>query len=103
VGEQKVIIRYGERKPETGVTKEQKGIEIAKQQGWQITVKKNGDLTVSTAVPPASSGKTACNTTASIFRNGWVVAVEVGSKNKAAMPSTEKVADLVRKAYARFK
>jgi hypothetical protein len=103
VGLISVTIRYGERKPETGISKEQKALELLKKQGWQISIKNEGDLTVSSAIPPASYPRQFWNITASIFRNGIVVAVELSAEIKVSKPSSDVAVSLVKKAIGRFK
>jgi hypothetical protein len=102
VGSLKVLIRVANRLGDSGGVKEQKGIEIARAQGWKVEVKKEGDLTCSTAIPPASAAQTGVNTTCSILRAGKVVAVEVNAPSQKEMASMEAVRKLVQKAVTRL-
>jgi len=101
VGKFRVTIRFADRSDKSG-TKEQQGADMLRKQGWQISVKKDGDLTCSTAIPPASMSQAGYNTTGSIFRNGKVVAVEVVAATKEEMASIDVVRTLVEKAQSRM-
>jgi hypothetical protein len=101
VGKRTVVIRVAERKDNSGA-KEQSGIDILTKQGWKIDVKKNGNITCSTAIPPSGSEQAGFNTTCSIFNNGKVVAVEVGATAKEDMASPDVVSSLAKKAFSRF-
>jgi hypothetical protein len=102
VGSFKVLIRIAKRQGASGGATERKGIEILRAKGWKIEVKTEGDLTCSTAIPPASSAQTGVNTTCSILRAGKVVAVEVTAPSQKEMASMDAVRKLVEKAVARL-
>jgi len=70
--------------------------------GWKIEVKTEGDLTCSTATPPASPAQTGVNTTCSILRAGKVVAVEVTAPSQKEMASMDAARKLVEKAVTRL-
>ena len=101
VGSFKVLIRIANRQTSGGAV-EQKGVEIARAKGWKIEVKKEGDLTCSTAIPPTSAGQMGVNTTCSILHAGKVVAVEVTAPSEKEMASMDTVRKLVQKAGARL-
>jgi hypothetical protein len=100
VGSLKVMIRNAKR--EGDGTKERKGLEIARSQGWQIEVKSEGELTCSSARPPASQVQYGFHTTCSILRAGRVVAVEVTARSQKEMVSMDVVRELVQKAASRL-
>jgi hypothetical protein len=100
VGSLKVMIRTAKR--EGDGTKERKGLEIARSQGWQIEVKSEGELTCSSAMPPPSQVQYGFNTTCSILRAGRVVAVEVTAPSQKEMVSMDAVRKLVQKAASRL-
>jgi hypothetical protein len=100
VGSLKVMIRNAKR--EGDGTKERKGLEMARSQGWQIEVKSEGELTCSSAMPPASQAQYGFNTTCSILRAGRVVAVEVTARSQKEMVSMDVVRKLVQKAASRL-
>jgi len=102
VGPLKVLIRIAKRKGDSGGVAERKGIEILRAKGWKIEVKTEGDLTCSTAIPPASPAQTGVNTTCSILRAGKVVAVEVSAPSQKEMASMDAVRKLAQKAGARL-
>ncbi len=102
VGSLKVMIRTGERKGDFAGEKEKKGIELARSRGVRMEVKTEGDLTCSTAIPPASLAKIGFNTTCSILRGGRVVAVEVTAPSEKEMASMDVVRKLVKKAFERL-
>jgi hypothetical protein len=101
VGTRKVMIRFAERKNANGNI-EKSAVEMLRKQGWKIDVKQDGNVTCSTAIPPAGSGHTGFNTTCSILSNGKVVAVEVTSLSKAEMASMDVVRALAQKAASRL-
>lgn len=101
VGKLKVMIRVAPRTDQTGA-KEEKGVEMLRKQGWEITVKKEGSLTCSTAIPPAAMAQAGYTTTASIFSKGKVVAIDVSASSKDEMVSINVVRDLVQKAFPRL-
>jgi hypothetical protein len=102
VGSLKVLVRTAERKGDAAGEKENKGVEMARAAGFQIEVKREGDLTCSTAVPPASLAKSGFTTTCSILRAGRVVAVDVAAPSQQEMASMEAVRKLVQKAVDRL-
>src|SRR5262245_42444684 len=102
VGSLKVLIRIAKRQGDYGGFTARKGVEILRSKGWQIDVKTEGDLTCSTAIPPASSAQTGFNTTCSILRDGRVVAVEVGAPSQKEMASMDVVRKLIQKAVTRL-
>ena len=102
VGSLKVMIRIAKRRGDSGGATERMGVEILRRKGWQIEVKTEGDLTCSTAIPPASAAQMGFNTTCSILRAGRVVAVEVGAPSQKEMASMDVVRKLVQKADARL-
>jgi hypothetical protein len=102
VGSLTVLIRIAKRRGDSGGVAERKGIELLRAKGWKIEVKTEGDLTCSTAIPPASPAPTRFNTTCSILRAGQVVAVEVGAPSQKEMASTDAVRKLVQKAVTRL-
>ncbi|HXZ26542.1 MAG TPA: hypothetical protein VEG08_00935 [Terriglobales bacterium] len=96
-----VTLRTARRKNPTGET-EMKGIEMLRQRGAQIEVKKFGDLTCSTIVPPASMAQMGYNTTCSVLKNGVVAAVEVTAKTQGGMVAIEKLRPLAEKMASRM-
>jgi len=102
VGNRTVVIRVAERKDNSTTSKEQNAIEMLRKQGWKIDVKKDGNMTCSTAIPPAGSEPLGFNTTCSILNNGKVTALEVGSSSKEDMVSIDVVSALVKKAFSRL-
>jgi len=102
VGTSKVMIRVAQRKRNDGGALEKAGVEKLRKAGWRIEVKTEGDLTCSTAIPPASSARIGFNTTCSVLRAGKVVAVEVGAPSEKEMASMEATRKLVQKAVARL-
>jgi hypothetical protein len=102
VGSLKVLIRIAKRQGASGGVTERKGIEILRAKGWKIEVKTEGDLTCSTAIPPASPAQTGVNTTCSILRAGKVVAVEASAPSQKEMASMDAVRKLVEKAVTRL-
>src|SRR5262249_52781857 len=97
-GSLKVLIRIAKRQGASGGVNERKGIEILRAKGWKIEVKTEGDLTCSTAIPPASPAQTGVNTTCSILRAGKVVAVEVTAPSQKKRDTREAVRRVVDKA-----
>jgi hypothetical protein len=102
VGTRRVLIRVAERHGDPGGAMERQGIEAARKQGIQVDVKREGDLTCSTMVPPAALARMGFNTTCSIFRGGRVVAVEVTAPTQKEMATMDAVRALVEKAVARL-
>jgi hypothetical protein len=102
VGKLNVMIRLAESKNKNGGATEQQGADILRSKGWQINVKKDGDITCATAIPPAESPEMSYNTTASKITKGKVVAVEVVALSKNEMASMDTVRDLVQKASSRL-
>jgi len=102
VGSLKVLIRIAKSRGASGGVTERKGVEILRAKGWKIEVKTEGDLTCSTAIPPASPAQTGVNTTCSILRAGKVVAVEVSAPSQKEMASMDAVRKLVEKAVTRL-
>src|SRR5262249_33969831 len=102
VGSLKVMIRIAKRQGDSGGAAERKGAEMLRAQGWKIEVKTEGDLTCSTAIPPASPAKTFFNTTCSILRAERVVAVEVSAPSEKEMASMDAVRKLAQKAVTRL-
>ena len=102
VGSLKVLIRIAKRRGDSGGVKERQGIESLRAKGWRIEVKAEGDLTCSTAIPPASMAQAGVNTTCSILRAGKVVAVEVGAPSQKEMASMDAVRKLAQKAVSRL-
>ncbi len=102
VGTRTVLIRVAERRGDPGGAMERQGIEVARKQGIQVDVKREGDLTCSTMVPPAPLARMGFNTTCSIFRGGRVVAVEVTAPSQKEMAPMDVVRTLVEKAVARL-
>jgi hypothetical protein len=96
------MIRVAQRKRNDGGALERAGIEKLRKAGWRIEVKTEGDLTCSTAIPPASSARIGFNTTCSVLRAGKVVAVEVGAPSEKEMASIDATRRLVQKAVARL-
>jgi hypothetical protein len=102
IGSLKVLIRTAQRQGDEGGAKEGKGIELARSLGFQIEVKRDGELTCSTAIPPASKSQMGFNTTCSILHAGRVVAVEVQAPSQKEMASMDVVRKLVQKAFTRL-
>jgi hypothetical protein len=102
VGTSKVVIRIAQRKRNDGGAVEKAGVEKLRKAGWRFEIKTEGDLTCSTAIPPASSAQIGFNTTCSVLRAGKVVAVEVAAPSEKEMASMEATRTLVQKAVARL-
>lgn len=102
VGTRTVLVRVAERRGDRGGAMERQGIEWARQQGFEIDVKTDGDVTCSTFAPPAGKAQMGFNTTCSIFRGGRVVAVEVTARSRQEMASMSAVRGLVEKAWSRL-
>jgi hypothetical protein len=102
IGSLKVLIRTAQRQGDEGGAKERKGIELARSLGFQVEVKRDGELTCSTAIPPASKSQMGFNTTCSILHAGRVVAVEVRAPSQKEMASMDVVRKLVQKAFTRL-
>lgn len=102
VGTFRVMIRIAQRKRNDGGALEKAGVEKLRKAGWRIEVKTEGDLTCSTAIPPASSAQIGFNTTCSALRAGKVVAVEVTASSEKGMASMEATRGLAQKAVARL-
>ena len=102
VGTSRVMIRVAQRKRNDGGALERAGVEKLRKAGWRIEVKTEGELTCSTAIPPASSAQIGFNTTCSALRAGKVVAVEVTASSEKGMASTEATRKLAQKAVARL-
>lgn len=101
VGTRTVLVRVAERRGDRGAM-ERQGIEWARQQGFEVDVKTDGDVTCSTFAPPAAKAQMGFNTTCSIFRGGRVVAVEVTARSRQEMASMPAVRGLVEKAWSRL-
>jgi hypothetical protein len=102
VGSLIVLIRIAKRQSDSGGDTERKGIELLRESGWKVEVKTEGDLTCSTAIPPATSAQTRFNTTCSILHAGQVVAVEVAATSQKEMASMDTVRKLAQKAVTRL-
>jgi hypothetical protein len=102
VGKTKVMIRVAERSASDSGEAERKGIETARQMGARVQVQKDGELTCSRLIPPASTPQIGYNTTCTILRDGVVVGVEVTATSEADMATTEAVKGLVQKARSRM-
>jgi len=102
IGKLKVLIRVGMRQRDDGGATERKGIEMLRKMGVQVEVETEGDLTCSTAIPPASLSQYGFNTTCSIVRAERVVAVEVTAPSREEMASMDAVRKLVKKAVTRL-
>jgi len=79
-----------------------KGIEKAKQAGFQVEVKTFGPITCSTLIPPAKLAQYGYNTTCSVSKNGQVAAIEIGAKQQKDMVSIDKLHPLAEKIAQRF-
>ena len=92
----RVMLRLAKTSDASGA-KEAKGIAMAKQMGAQVDVRKFGDTTCSTFIPPANMAQAGYNTTCSAFKNGQVGAVEVTATSQQDMVSIEKLRPLADK------
>jgi hypothetical protein len=102
VGKSKVMIRVAQRKTSPSGDIERKGLEEARKAGATVEVKREGELTCSTFIPPPSMAQAGCNTTCTILREGVVVGVEVTATSQADMAKMEAVKGLVQKARSRM-
>lgn len=100
-GSYKVVLRLAQRTDTTG-DKEKKGIAMAKQMGAQVEVKKFGDITCSTFIPPANMAQAGYNTTCSVFKNGQVGAIEITAKSQSEMVSIDKLRSVADKIASRL-
>lgn len=102
VGKTQVMIRVAERSPEDTGERERKGLEIARKMGAQVEVQKEGELTCSTLIPPATTPRMGYNTTCTLLREGVVVGVEVTAQSRQDMAAIAAVKGLVQKARSRM-
>lgn len=100
-GSYKVMLRLAKRSDTSG-DKEAKGIAMAKQMGAQVEVKKFGDITCSTFIPPANMAQAGYNTTCSVFKNGQVGAIEITAKSLSEMVSIDKLRSVADKIASRL-
>jgi hypothetical protein len=100
-GSYKIMLRLAQRSDTTG-DKEKKGIAMAKQMGAQVDVKKFGDITCSTFIPPASMAQAGYNTTCSVFKNGQVGAIEITAKSQSEMVPIDKLRPVADKIAGRL-
>ncbi|HVN47105.1 MAG TPA: hypothetical protein VMT66_17920 [Steroidobacteraceae bacterium] len=80
--------------------RESKGIEKAKQMGFQVEVKTDGPITCSRLMPPASMASVGFNTTCSVSTAGSIAAIEVSAttrENMATMEQLKPLAELIAK------
>ncbi len=100
-GAYRIMLRLAKRQDASG-DKEAKGLAMAKQMGAQVDVKKFGDITCSTFIPPASMAQAGYNTTCSVIRNGQVGAIEMTAPSQKDMVPIEKLKPLTDKMAARL-
>lgn len=101
INDLKVMIRLASKKNKNSDA-EIKGAEILRKQGWGVTIKTEGKLTLSTLIPPENLKGAVFTTSASILDNGRVLAVEISAVTKNKMVSTETAKNLVQKAFSRL-
>jgi len=82
---------------------EEKGLEMMKQMGVQVEVKKFGPITCSTLTPPANlAAQFGFNTTCSVIKQGTVAAIEVAAPSRQNMAPIEKLRPLAEKMAGRL-
>jgi hypothetical protein len=81
---------------------EAKGVEVAKQMGFQVDVKTFGPVTCSTMIPPKNLEQHGFNTTCSVVKGAAVAAIEVTTKSRKDMVPIGKLRPLAEKMASRF-
>jgi hypothetical protein len=97
----RVMLRLAKRSDTSG-DKEAKGLAMAKQMGAQVDVKKFGDTTCSSFIPPANMQQAGYNTTCSVFKNGQVGAVEITTTSQKDMVPIETLRLVAEKIAGRL-
>jgi len=98
-----VMLRWARRKKDQKAgSAETQSVEVAREMGAKVEVKKFGPITCSTFIPPQSMKQAAPNTTCSVTKGDEVAAVEITARNPKDMVSIDRLRPLAEKLAARF-